>query len=352
MFATLGVVRRNARRRVYLAHAVGGQGPAEWWRHPRMVLPGYPAGGSYAAMRKSVGREAQHRRASRQILPSENRFNPGTLWEYAKVRGVISETGLWRTVARTFFNYRPKRDGCVPVVHQEVRSRGDVGHVRKWEKAVEKTPASEALRRVLAGKAPGARNTSETVGAVRFRSRAKWVSEANDILGLRRGDLSRILRGWWTPDLTSQREGWVPAWLASWNESGMEFLGGDVIDVESSGDPGSEKYVPPRRVPLFWVRENGGNPVPLFPELLSRLAAIAAFRKRDGVLLSSLKLRALEWCKSEGLPAVWRASVCYTAAVALSGSAAERVAEDRMEALGPIIALDGPQQRWWRETAR
>lgn len=124
----------------------------------------------------------------------------------------------------------------------------------------------------------------------RLRRRAVWACRLETVLGIRNGHLSKLMRGRWTPDLPSAD---MPSGLnvvLSQFEDGAILLGGG--EVPTTGEVNKVYYI---------VELSDGTRLVCFPELLSRLASYALLRQRDAVLLSAVKLRALDWCKSVGL---------------------------------------------------
>jgi len=124
----------------------------------------------------------------------------------------------------------------------------------------------------------------------RLRARARWARRCECLLRLPRGELGKLVRGRWTPDLPSASRPAGLNVLLSHFADGAILLGGGEVQKTSGG---THTY--------YVLQLSDGDRVTLVPELLSRLSAYALLRQRDAVLLSSLRLRALDWCKSEGL---------------------------------------------------
>jgi len=102
--------------------------------------------------------------------------------------------------------------------------------------------------------------------------------------------VGQLLRGRWAPDLPSSSLSHGANFVLSSLNDGVRILGGGFVHTEKSLDG------------VYTVCElRDGTVEVVFPELLGRLSAYAIFRDRDATLLSSLRLRALDWCKKAGL---------------------------------------------------
>jgi hypothetical protein len=128
----------------------------------------------------------------------------------------------------------------------------------------------------------------------RLRRRAVWVRRMEKVIGKAPGCVGKFLRGRWTPDLPS------PALTAGANlvlshlPDGVRILGGGSVQGRGKDDE--------ETVEAYLVVELAdGSRVTVYPELLCALSSYAFLRERSAVLLSSLRLRALEWCRARGL---------------------------------------------------
>lgn len=127
----------------------------------------------------------------------------------------------------------------------------------------------------------------------RLRRRSRWVCALQALLGGEIGAVSAYVSGRWLPDLPGDDASPVVNLLASWTEDGVEILGGGSLSAE-----GENMEV----VPYLHVRRVDGSEFTVFPTLLAALANRAVFRTDSSALLASLKLKALEWRRSVGLP--------------------------------------------------
>nr|AQM49991.1 hypothetical protein [Verticillium dahliae RNA virus] len=198
------------------------------------------------------------------------------------------------------------------------------------------SPADGQPERLLPKEAGGVGVTRQSPVSLhlvcnRLRRRARWVNRLESSIGLSRGQLGFVVRGRWTPDLPSAS---YPAGLnmvLSHFEDGAKLLGGGVVE---SGEGELVAY--------HHIELSDGSREVVFPDLLSRLAGYALLRQRDAVLVSALRLRALDWCKKRALPAELSFIVVASAMrLALECSPAEAALAVTLEALGP----ESP--RWW-----
>lgn len=141
-------------------------------------------------------------------------------------------------------------------------------------------------------RSPGIRKLSEAPAGARLRRRARWVLQMNpDKNSL---SLGRLLKGWWTPDLTSEFADGSSARLVAAYGDVVKFLGGGIVKkslgVNEKGEERFEELV-------FVNAVHEGTVFQLYPELLARLGSYATYRKRSSVLVTALRSRALEWCK-------------------------------------------------------
>jgi len=128
----------------------------------------------------------------------------------------------------------------------------------------------------------------------RPRRRAVWVRRLESVLGVAPGMVGRFVRGRWTPDLPAPEFSGPVNLVLSHFEEGVKILGGGSVLARRRGDdePSREAYVV--------VEFSDGSRDVVFPELFSMLSSYALLRERNAVLVSALRLRALEWCKSRG----------------------------------------------------
>jgi len=165
----------------------------------------------------------------------------------------------------------------------------------------------------------------------RLRRRSRWVAGLEAVVGVRRGQLSALARGRWTPDLPSANYDSSLNLILSMFEDGAVLLGGGVVQCEDGS------FVPYKHIEL-----SDGSRELVFPELLSKLSGYALLRQRDAVLVSALRLRALDWCKKRELPKDLVFMVVTSAMrLALEVPPAESVLAQSLADLGP----DSP--RWW-----
>jgi hypothetical protein len=165
----------------------------------------------------------------------------------------------------------------------------------------------------------------------RLRRRSRWVRSVEDGLHLPKGSLGMLVRGRWTPDLPSSDNSADLNLVLSHFEDGAKLLGGGVV-------PG-ENGVP---VSYYHIELSDGSREVVFPELLSRLSAYALLRQRDAVLISALRMRALDWVKKKGLSQ----DLCFIVVTSAMRLALEvPVAEN---SLAVVLSDLGPESpRWW-----
>jgi len=174
---------------------------------------------------------------------------------------------------------------------------------------------------------------------VRFRRRARWVNRCASRLGLRRGSLGFVLRGRWTPDLPSPRHPAAVNSVLSHFEDGARLLGGGVVRCSRSSEGSLREEVDE---PYHLIELSDGSREVCFPGLLSKLSAYALLRQRDAVLISALRLRALDWVKRQGLPKDLGFIVVASAMrLALEVPCQEAALAETLEDLGP------GSPRWW-----
>jgi len=117
------------------------------------------------------------------------------------------------------------------------------------------------------------------------------------------GVVGQLVRGRWTPDLPSPEFALGTNLTLAHLESGVKILGGGSVLTQprGGGEPGREVY-------LVTELADGSREV-VFPELVAVLSSYAFLRERSAVLVSALRLRAVEWTKKVGLPrsAAWMA---------------------------------------------
>jgi hypothetical protein len=138
-----------------------------------------------------------------------------------------------------------------------------------------------------------------SVTATRLRRRAVWVRRVEGWLGGDVGCLSKFLRGRWTPDLPTLSGNIELNSLLTYFRHGAKCLGGGTVHGESRDVVSGASSESPQGYLVLELADGSRNVV--FTDLFFRLASYAFLRKRDAVLVSSLKSRALEWCKKVGL---------------------------------------------------
>jgi len=136
------------------------------------------------------------------------------------------------------------------------------------------------------------------VYSARPRRRARWVRSLEGLLGGAPGSVGRFVRGRWTPDLTSDSVSIGANHVLAHLSDGVKIRGGGSVLTKTMGGDGRLE-----RQAYIVVDLSDGTREVVFPELLSRLASYCVLRDRNAVLVSALRLRALEWCKSRGLTA-------------------------------------------------
>jgi hypothetical protein len=114
-------------------------------------------------------------------------------------------------------------------------------------------------------------------------------------------------------------------------EDGARLLGGGVVPDDKGADVG-----------YYHIELSDGSREVVFPELLSRLSGYSLLRQRDAILISALRLRALDWVKKKGLSQELSFIVVTSAMrLALEVPVAEAALCRTLEDLGP----ESP--RWW-----
>lgn len=129
----------------------------------------------------------------------------------------------------------------------------------------------------------------------RLRRRTVWVRRLESVLGVAPGVVGAFVRGRWVPDLPSNDFSLDANHVLAHLGSGVKILGGGSVLGAKRGDN------EPERLAYFVVELSDGSREVVFPELLSHLSSYAFLRERNAVLVGSLRVRALEWCKSAGL---------------------------------------------------
>lgn len=135
---------------------------------------------------------------------------------------------------------------------------------------------------------------SSALAITRLRRRARWVRVLEAALGGRRGVVATLLRGRWTPDLPAPEKPDVFNYLLGSVENGVKILGGGATEVEGDGGGYTLDGV-------YLVVDTGEGVEVVFPQLLGRLRQYSLGRKRDGLLFSALRSRAVEWCRTKRL---------------------------------------------------
>jgi len=176
--------------------------------------------------------------------------------------------------------------------------------------------------------------TPLSVHATRPRRRALWVRRLEMYLGGELGCVGRFLRGQWKPTRPAFGDDVALNLLLVHFRHGAKCLGGGT--VQTLGDEEVNK------AQTYVVIElaDGSRHV-VFLDLFFTLASYAFLRERSAVLVSSLKTRALEWCKKVGLSKVhtWIA-VSNAVHLAWQISPRERYAAE-------AISLRGESRLFW-----
>lgn len=126
----------------------------------------------------------------------------------------------------------------------------------------------------------------------RLRRRSRWVCSLQALFRGEVGSVSALISGRWAPDLPADSRGPVVNFAAAFFEEGVQILGGGSVPGEEVG----------KRIVYVHLRRLDGSEWTVFPELLAALSDRALFRERGGSLLALLRLKALEWRKSVGIP--------------------------------------------------
>jgi hypothetical protein len=115
-------------------------------------------------------------------------------------------------------------------------------------------------------------------------------------------------------------------------DGGARLLGGGVVQTESGN----------REVFVRLSLRDGSEEI--LPALVAKLSNLCMFRTRDAALVSTLRLRALEWCKAQGLGHEASLLVPGSVALAVRVSSPERNATAAMD-------MDGPKSSWWKTSS-
>jgi hypothetical protein len=194
-------------------------------------------------------------------------------------------------------------------------------------------------------------STVPVTGVTRLRSRAKWVNSLQRMLGWDKRVVGRVLSGWWTPDLIGLDISPSFSYLSALLRDGAKFLGGGLLDTELVGEAGAEVRLD---VP-FVELSLGGVPHVVVPDLLGRLSSYAFLRRRDNLLVSGLRARALEWFKEHGVTDRHTSlAMPSTVALACLESGPESAAAGLMSSrsagvLGDLFPYLVRPSRWWEK---
>jgi hypothetical protein len=120
-----------------------------------------------------------------------------------------------------------------------------------------------------------------------------------------------LLRGRWTPDLTTEFGVKAQALLVAARGRSLKFLGGGILE-KTRGEGEKQEHI---RMSYVWASVEG-RVVKLYPELLARMSNYALYRKRDASLVQALRTRGATWCKE-----------------------ANMTQEEILETLGPSVAV-------------
>lgn len=269
-----------------------------------------------------LGRKIRHDHVERRVIGDDH----GSL--------SFVETG-WRRFKMNV-GYLPQRD--VPQVG-EARTSDDV--LVHWSPS----PVIAVDRLVSVSSklsSPGARRTSELPAGSRLRQRARWVCGLNP--DKQRNLVGCILRGRWTPDLTSELA--LDRGLSRFVEArggAVKFLGGGTT-VTKVGE-GAEEVA--HRLAYLWVCDKGKT-FRVYPELLAKLAVYATLRKRSPALVLALRTRASEWCKKVGMDIEEAAHVLApSVAIAYLPTTQEDIGASILETAPPAGLRGG----WWTTVA-
>nr|QDH89454.1 MAG: hypothetical protein H4Rhizo432507_000001 [Riboviria sp.] len=204
-------------------------------------------------------------------------------------------------------------------------------------------PAIDMLRAQHDGsKGHGIRKVSELPAGSRLRQRARWVLALNPDKQLKW--VGSLLQGRWTPDLSKEFALPAASMFVAAREGSVKFLGGGTLE-KSAGKDGEEK-----KVYGYVNAVHEGTSFRLVPELLAKLTAYATFRKRDATLVSGLRMRCVEWCKTHGFTAEETAEMLApTVALAYLPSAQEVCGQKLLEAVAPG-GTSPVAEGWWSAT--
>lgn len=167
---------------------------------------------------------------------------------------------------------------------------GSVTYTRSWTDAQGQTRTSVVQEpEVLIG---GLSTSLHLSGVNRLRRRSVWVNRLEAVLGSPPGAVGRILRGRWNPDLPLPGDSLAAQLVKVQYPEGVKLLGGGAVR-------GADKE---KDAVVYYILEHpDGSTELVAPELMSHLASYSFLRERSADLVSALRLRALEWCKGQGL---------------------------------------------------
>lgn len=191
--------------------------------------------------------------------------------------------------------------------------------------------AGELLEQVLTRNPDSAyRRGADCLDKQRLRRRAVWVNRLAGLLGLTDRSLGLYLRGRCALGLTTKLDQGVDR-IVHLFEGGAKYLGAGTARIRPLTKDEEKEGVEVTATPFMLVWD-GNQRVGFLPELVARLSIRSCFRARDDTLVPSLKLKALEWCKTRYLTDVDTALfVPFSVALACSQSLPERAAVRALE---------------------
>lgn len=214
----------------------------------------------------------------------------------------------------------------------------------------------------LWSQAAGLTHVSVSAGGLtpsRVRARASWVNRMREELGSRGGSIGELVKGRWTPDLPSSKQSSVVNTVLALLAHEQKVLGGGllpttavprstVIFPDRNDFLDQREYLEARRAYhsslaeettgseglAYLVVETQERRMVVVPSLLGRLSQFAMFRDRDSELLLSLKSRARDWVRENGVEPM-------VAALVLPDNimAAYRHSAPELLALGDLAAI-------------
>nr|UYZ32450.1 hypothetical protein [Alternaria dianthicola umbra-like virus 1] len=183
----------------------------------------------------------------------------------------------------------PRRDQPVARETQEIVVPGsNLGEGVKQQWFTPAISARASLDKLVEVKRrPLVRKAGEAPAGARLRRRAAWVLALNPDKSSYA--LGQLLKGRWTPDLSREFAHPMQGLFVAARGGAIKFLGGGTVTKQSPD--GGVTLLP------YVNACHSGVMFRLYPELLAKLATYATFRRREAVLVTALRTRAMEWLK-------------------------------------------------------